>query len=467
MSHHFPAEDAPAHLYWTAVYHDLGSPGNSWAGVYERNARWNMPNLAYFAVQYTLSEWLEPHAAQRGFLLILLVCWIGSIHLLAHSTHGRVTVGSLAALLLFHNWALYMGFFSYLFGIPALLAGVALLVTLKSRPASGAGVRLGLLAGLATVAYYAHFVTGVLLVVAILLAAALEWRQSRALAYRLFLTAVVPVCLGVSYVLTRPFGEGGASWALSSAVKRFVGFAFWRGFASPGIGFWLTLGAFAALCTLLCARAIYAWRRGELSSGVRFVMIFGACLTVIYFLAPLRVGQGGFVNDRILLALWAVLLPVLGTGLRKRSRVAILALIALLLGWQAITYSLRSRRFGEQYWALMEQAATIPDGSVVRYVQPYEASHFEHSFVAPFMDGGEIAYHCRCVLVEDSWKGAPFYWVAIHEANRRPPDYDVWLSPGDSGGAAQLNRSPVSRAGLSLRVLRVERSPDAGKPPAP
>jgi hypothetical protein len=196
-------------------------------------------------------------------------------------------------------------------------------------------------------------------------------------------------------------------------------------------------------------------------------MIFGACLTVIYFLAPLRVGQGGFVNDRILLALWAVLLPVLGTGLRKRSRVAILALIALLLGWQAITYSLRSRRFGEQYWALMEQAATIPEGSVVRYVQPYEASHFEHSFVAPFMDGGEIAYHCRCVLVEDSWKGAPFYWVAIHEANRRPPDYDVWLSPGDSGGAAQLNRSPVSRAGLSLRVLRVERSPDAGKPPAP
>jgi hypothetical protein len=195
--------------------------------------------------------------------------------------------------------------------------------------------------------------------------------------------------------------------------------------------------------------------------------MFGACLTVIYFMAPLRVGQGGFLNDRIQLALWAVLLPVLGRGLGKRSRVAILALIALLLGWQAITYSLRSRRFGEQYGALMQQAATIPDGSVVRYVQPYEASHFEGSFVAPFMDGGEIAYHCRCVLVEDSWKGAPFYWVAINVAKRGPAGYDVWLSPGDSGVAAQLDPSRAPSAGMSLRVVRAEGSPHAGKPLTP
>ena len=466
MSRHFPAEDAPAHLYWTAVYRDLGSPGNPWVGVYERSVRWNTPNLAYFAIQNSLSGWLDPHTAQRVFLLLLLVCWVASIQRLALAAHGRLTVGAFAALLLFHNWTLYMGFFSYLFGIPALVAGVALLATQRSQASAGANRRLVALAGLAVVAYFAHLVTGVLLVLAILLAAALEWRRSRPAALRLLLTVVAPGILGFSYMLSQPFGQGGPTWVLSSAVKRFVGFAFWRGFAAPGFAFWLTLAAFAAVSTFLLARAIPTWRRGELGPGARFVLLFGAGLIVVYFLAPLRVGQGGFLNDRIHLALWAVLLPVLGTDLGRRGRVAVLGLVAILLGWQTISYSLRARRFGEQYESLVREAEAIPTGSVIRYVQPYDASHFEGSFVGPFMDGGEFAFHCRCVLVEDSWQGGPFYWVAILEPNTDRVDYDVWLSAEESAPRG-LEPAQASGAGLKLRVAPPQATPHTREPSTP
>jgi hypothetical protein len=466
MSRHFPAEDAPAHLYWTAVYRDLGTAGNPWAAVYERNVRWNTPNLAYFTIQETLSEWLDPHAAQQVFLLLLLVCWAGSIGWLALATHGRLTLGSFAALLLFHNWALYTGFFSYLFGIPALVTGVALLAGLLGEPSRRVNSRLLGLAGLAVVAYYAHLVTGVLLILAIVVAAALEWNRSRARACQLLLTAVVPVVLGVSYVVNRPFGEGGPTWVVSSAVRRFVGFAFWRGFAAPGPSFWLTLVAFAALCAFLCARAVLAWRRGEMGPGARFVLIFAACLVAVYFVAPLRVGQGGFLNDRIHLALWVVVMPVLGAGIQGRSGRIAASVIALLLGWQVVTYSARARRFGEQYALLMRQATGIPRGSVIRYVQPYEASHFEGSFVGPFMDGGEIAYHCRCVLVEGSWKGAPFYWVTIKDPANTRVDYDVWLS-GDPGAIVRPDSPVASGAGLTLQFARAGRATAPAEPSAP
>lgn len=466
MSRHFPAEDAPAHLYWTAVYRDLGSSGNPWVGVYERNTRWNTPNLAYFAIQNSLSEWLDPHTAQRVFLLLLVLCWVASIQRLALAAHGRLTVGAFAALLLFHNWALYMGFFSYLFGIPALVTGVAVLATQRRQASAGANLRLVILGGLAVVAYFAHLVTGVLLILAILLAAALEWRRSRGAAFRLLLPVVAPVSLGLGYALSQPFGEGGPTWVLSSAVKRFVGFAFWRGFAAPGFAFWVTLATLAALSTFLLARAMLTWRRGELGPGARFVLLFGACLIVVYFLAPLRVGQGGFLNDRIHLALWAVLLPVLGTGLGRRSRVAVFGVVAILLGWQTISYSLRTRRFGEQYESLLREAAAIPPGSVIRYVQPYDASHFEGSFVGPFMDGGEIAFHCRCVLVEDSWQGAPFYWVTILEPKTDRVDYDVWLS-AEGSARAGLDPAQGPGVGLRLKVARAEGTRRVREPSTP
>lgn len=470
MSLHFPAEDAPAHLYWTSVYRDLGHVGNAWSGKYQRNARWNAPNLAYFAVQYGLSGWLQPHLAQRVFLLLLVLAWVGSIHHLSIATHGRLTLGSFASLLLFHNWALYTGFFSFLFGIPAFVSGVATLVTLRARPGAGPDKhgRYLLLGVLTIIAYFAHLTTGVLLIGAVLMSAALEWRRSRTSALRLLATTAIPIILGISYVLTSPFGEGGPSWAFGSTVKRFFGFAFWRGFASPTPAFWLTLLVFAATCAALCVGGFRTWRRGELTPGARFIMVLAACLIAAYFIAPVRVGQGGFLNDRIHLALWAILLPALGTGLGRRTGRSIAALIALLLAWQIVTYSLRARRFGEQYAGLVQDATAIPPGSVIRYVQPYEASHFEGSFVAPFMDGGEFAYHCRCFLLEDSWDGAPFYWVTFKRAALRPADYNVWIfvrPRSASSGADRQRRPAVARLSLGFAPAAQYRAPD--EPNAP
>lgn len=440
-SSHFPTEDGPAYLYWTSVYRDLGEQANPRAAVFERNAHWNTPNLAYFGLQYGLSGWLEPHVAQRLILMLLLLCWVGSIHLLSLSTHGHLTLGSFAALLLFHNWSLYMGFFSFLFGIPALVCGVAILARLI-RPGTGpeGPSQYFLLGSLALVAYYLHLVAGMLLAGAILVAAVVHWRHSPTRARRLLATAALPILLAVWYVLGSPFGGGGMGWAVRSTIKRFLGFAFWRGFATPGAAFWVTLFIFASTCVILCVAGFRTWRKGALPVGARFVVILSCCFTAIYFIAPVSVGLGSFLNDRIHLALWAVLLPVLGVGLNKRVGASIGAAIALLLAWQVVDFSLRARRFGHQYDAIMRAAEAIPRGSTIRYVQPYEESRFENSFVAPFMDGGEIAYHCHCILVDNYWQNSPFYWVRTKPGPPRHVDFTVSIDPSPSPAGLEISR---------------------------
>jgi hypothetical protein len=452
-SRHFPSEDGPAYLYWTTVYRELGRDTGELSQVFERNARWNTPNLAYFGLQYGLSSVLDPHLAERVLLLLLLLGWGASIHVLSLVTAGRLTLGSFAALLLFHNWALYIGFFSFLFGIPAFVCGVALLVRLVDPGGERQPTwRYVLLASLAILAYYLHLVPGVLLTGAIVFAALVAWRRCPTQGRRLLLTAMAPVLMIIGFVLANSFGEGGVSWAVGSTIKRFVGFALWRGFARPDAGFWITLLLFAGTCSVLTLMGARSWRRGELPPGSQFVMMLATCLLALYFVAPIRVGIGGFLNDRINLALWAILLPVLGVGLGRKLRAGIALTLAVLLAWQVVDFSLRARRFGEQFEALLAEAERIPRGSTIEYVQPYEASRVEGSFAAPFMDGGEIAYHCRCLLIGNYWQNSPFYWVRTRPGAPTHVDYLVSFErPSELSGA---RRTEADRP-----LLRVEPGP--------
>jgi hypothetical protein len=454
-SPYFPSEDGSAYLYWTSVFRGLADPTGPLAAVFERNIHWNTPNLAYFALQYGASAWLEPHLGQRLLVLLLLVWWVGSIHLLSLAAPGRLTLGSFAALLLFHNWALYMGFFTFLFGIPCFVCGIAVLIRLLD-PGPQPTWRYALVGGLAVLAYYLHLVAGALLGGGVVLAAILVMRRSPARSGGLLLAAGPVLLLLVGYVVAGPFGGGGLGWAVRSTLKRFVGFAFWRGFAVPDLGFWLTLALFACTCVVLCLYGLRAWRRNELPPGSRFVMVLSAWLVLLYFAAPVKVGIGSFLNDRILLALWAVLLPVLGAGLSRRAGVTIGLAIGVLLGWQVLDFSLRARRFGLEFGRLMQTAAeAIPAGSTIDYVQPYEESRFENSFVAPFMDGGEIAYHCHCILVNNYWQNSPFYWVRTRPGQPRQVDLRVSIDgpPGGPGtGVDSTTPSGQSREQLRLRL---------------
>ena len=454
---HFPTEDGPAHAHWTAVYRDLGDSASAWAPYLERSVRWNAPNLSYFALQYALTAALEPHAAQKLIVTLVLLAWAGATALLARAASGRLGLGAFAALLLLHSWILYSGFLSFLIGVPVLVLSVALLLDVEARRERGDAVaaRTALLALPGVVAYYSHIVTGALFV-ALLLLGALYFARRDARHAGALLAAALPTCLlGATYVLGSPFGEGGAVWAtFGDTVKRFVGLAFWRGFAARDAGFFLSLGLVGVTLLALCAGAVRARRRGEGSRAVDFVLLGALCLAALYFVAPRRVGEGSLIRERIQLVMWAVLLPALGAGLPRRARQGVAAAIALLAAWQLADFTLRARRFDAQVAGVLAQArGAIPAGAVFRFPQRYEDSQFERSWVGPLVElGSDVALHRRAVLVGAHHPLTPFYWV------RYRPGAD---SAATLTATIEERRAATGRGSLTLVVRPAGRAAPA------
>lgn len=443
MGLHFPTEDGLAHLHWVDVYRELGVAGNASAEFYERSIRWNTPNLSYFALHYALSAVVDSHVAQQIVISLLILGWVAAVHVLSVSARGALTLGALASLLLIHSSWLYGGYLTFLVGVPILLLSVAVLVRAVRSGESASRTRsYFLLALLGVIAYYSHFVVAGLFLFVILLAIVFYGRSVPSLTRPLAIAALPTGVLILSYLLGgSSFGPGSIRWEpMRKTVARFVGLAFFRGFARADLVFWLALALAGAIFLALCWSALVTYRGGarKLPTAGRFLLLVAGGLVVLYFVSPDGVGQGYNLKGRIQLMMWAWLLPSLPYAMRDGSRRALLAGICVLLGWQVADFSLRARRFNREYAGVLEQAKALPVGATLKSVVTYENAGFDGSFIRVLAQSPEdIAGHCRCVLIEGYHPSATFYWVRAL-ANRRSADYLIAYEPQRSGSPLAL-----------------------------
>lgn len=438
MGSHFPTEDGLAHMYWADVYRELGNAGTPWQAFYERNALWIMPNLSYFALQYALSAIVEPHMAQKIIISLLLLGWVAAIHFLSVSISRELTIGALASLLLIHSSWLYGGYLNFLIGVPILLISLALHARIfgLSRMSS-LTLPYVLLALLGIVGYYSHFVVAGLFLILVLLSIIFSlFSRQRFPSHALFLAiATLPTCLlTLIYLLGSSFGPGRIRWEpLQKSVTRFVGLAFFRGFATGDLAFWLALALLGVIFASLCFSAVCAFRNEQVPLAGRFILLVAASLALLYFISPEGVGQGHNIKARLQLVMWAWLLPSLPYSMSDRARAAVLAGVSLLLCWQITDFSLRIRRFNQDYMAVLEQAEALPPGTTLKSMLRYENAGFEGSFIRVLAHSPEdVAYHCRCVLVSGYHPSTAFYWIRSRPEVREAPDYllDLEQLPG-------------------------------------
>ncbi len=427
MGSHFPTEDGLAHMYWMNVYRELAVTSSFWEAFYLRNVHLSTPHhLLYFALEYAVSGVFEPHLAQKIISSLLILAWVATVHFVSISICGELTLGALASLLLIHSAWLYGGFFGFLIGILILLISLALLARIFAPSRTASPTRLFvILSVMGIVAYYSHLVCAGLFLILVFLAILFYSRRfpSRVL---LLAVATLPTCLLIiSYLLYGTFGAGSIRWeTIQRSVARFVGLAFFRGFATPNLPFWFALALLGVVLTSLCFSAVRAFIRGELPDTRRFVLYVSAFLAVVYFVSPEYVGEAGNFNGRLQFAMWAWLLPTLPYRMSNRARAAVLIGVSLLLCWQVADYSLRVRRFNRTYAAVLERAESIPPGATLKSVLRYENAHFEGSFIRVLAHSPEdIAYHRRCVLLSAFHSSLPFYWVRNRPDVRDAPDY--------------------------------------------
>jgi len=434
---HFPTEDGMAHLYWVDVFRQLGRAGSVWEPFYARNVQWNTPNLSYFAIHYGLSAIFEAHLALQIFLTLLIVSWLAAIHYLSVSVSGRLGLGSVASLLLIHSSWLYGGFFSLLVGVPILLVSLGLLTGIFATPTSPpSAARFILFAVLGVGSYYSHFVSACLFLILSLAFLVFYARRSPARAGNLMLALLPVSLLCLSYLLGGSSGLGGPYWepVFKSAAK-FIGQAYFRGFGAPAPSFWLALAGFEVILLVLCFSALNGVRGGGLSHHRQLILALALFLTVLYFVAPERVGQGGNLKARVQFAMWAWLLPTLPFRLSQRIQRVTLIAICLVLAWQVADFAGRARRFNQAYAAVLARAESLPEGATFRSDLEYDDAGFERSFIRVLAHFAEdLGYHRRGVVVAGYHPARSFYWIRPRVSGDTIPEYRLTILPERASG---------------------------------
>lgn len=320
----FPSQDGPAHVENSRILRELISGHSAlYAQFYELN-RALLPNLACEAVLAPLLGAVSPVLAERILLSAHVLAFPLAVRWLIAQLGPRCRFLSMLAFPLIFNWTLYMGFYNFNTGVPALLLALLACLRFHSRPSLFSAVGL---AAAALLAYFCHLVTFLVLTLVLgsYFALAIVWRD-RVMMRRsggglLLLTPALGL-LGLW-----GFGHGRETWTrapVGTMVQRLFSplVAFREEEGAPALLLLLVLLSLAAL-GLRTRLAIPGRQPGD-PLLVALVVFFAA-----YFAAPASVGDATFVHAR--LALFAPLLLLLWLGTLERS--ALLFRPVLFLGF--------------------------------------------------------------------------------------------------------------------------------------
>jgi hypothetical protein len=262
----------------------------------------------------------------------------------------------------------------------------------------------------------------------------------------------------MSYFAESSLGGGGLRWEpVGKTVARFVGLAFFRGFAAPTFDFWVALAVFAVTILVLLAAAVRGrWLKAPAPSGPmsRLFAVLAVCLVVLYVVVPDGIGDGYNLKGRLQLIMWAWLLPSLPATKNLTARKAVIVGVAAVLLWQVVAFGTRARAFNASYDRALTAAAALPRGSILDRTSDYDHEVFDGSFIKVLAHAPEdVAYHCGCVLVAGYHPSTAFYWVRTLPTPGVLPAYrvDVRQGSGKDVSITITNRAAAPLAGAGGR----------------
>jgi hypothetical protein len=261
-------------------------------------------------------------------------------------------------------------------------------------------------------------------------------RQTPRRAVGLGVAAAPGTLLLASYLTADSLGAGGMRWEpVTKTIARFVGMAFFRGFAAPSVAFWLALAVFGAIVLMLCLDTVRAYwtrdgngdpGRDPMSAAMRLTVALVVCLAVLYVISPDGVGDGYNLKGRFQLVMWAWLLPALAYRGRLPSPPVIVAATAALLAWQIATFGVRTHRFNTAYDMARGRAPPLAPGATLERTLDYDHASFDGSFIKVLAHAPEdFAHRCGCVLLDGYHPSTAFYWVRTRSSGNEQLAYHV------------------------------------------
>jgi len=341
---YFPTQDGPSHLYNAAILHDLLNGGKEWGEYFTYQLK-ATPNLGFNLIVYPLLFLVKPLIAEKIFLTIyILLTGLSVRYFIRTFAPGKQMTVQLLAIPVIFNFTLMMGFYSYSIAVPVFIAAVALVWRNRN---SGAIFQFALCNISGVIIFYLHLIPFIFFLIV------------------LGVIAVTLLFAGKVLVSPPPFlGKGRGGDGVDSVISAPAGSVCWVTFirriatllpllilpasylgnskssgAPTGFSYLFSADRFMSLFSDLCtfstvslsplqiipaAAAMFATLllirslvkdcradRVTFDAGQKMLIILAAILTVIYFAAPFRFGDGSFFNDRFPWVILLIILPLL------------------------------------------------------------------------------------------------------------------------------------------------------------
>ncbi len=318
---YLPSNDGPAHLYSSWVSHRLASdPRDPLARWFVGNPQSIYPNAGYAEFLEALAAWMPIRVAERIGLSLYVLALPLAVGAFARSLRRDPVLPALFAAALTFGYLFFMGFFNFLWGVPAVFAFLTVVRRLLFRwswlSALSANALLALLFWLHLVAFGS----------ALLGAAVLAAMRRRFLPA---IGAVLPALLVTPWFWPQSVGPG-ARWSWSKSLWTHVEGALTLDIASAFGGVERAMAVGAGMIVMIAAIAgLGRERRGRVE-----IAALAGCFLLLAMTAPERIGVGAVLPERLAMFGWLFLgLGLdLGKGWKRTTAAAILVLAMIAHG---------------------------------------------------------------------------------------------------------------------------------------
>lgn len=351
LPRYLPTNDGPAHLYsaWVArqLADDPHDPLSKW---FYPNPHAIYPNAGYSEFLQVCARFLPIQRAERIALSLYFVALPLAVGFFARSLGRDPILPALFAAGISFSWLFFLGFFNFLWGVPAVFAFLGLEQRVLERPTVRGLVATNILLALT---FWFHLVAfGAALLAAAMLAL---------LARRIWTAAasVLPVVLLSPLFWPRTVGVS-AHWRWSHRLSEQFGDVIVMNIATAfggverqvavGMGFVIVVAALLGL-------------RRESRGRVAVIALVGMFFAGAV-IAPEAIGSGAALPERLALFAWLFLGLALDLG-RGRARVALAAFLAAAMGLHALFIAGQFRQFDRAMAVYMSGKEMIPKGARV------------------------------------------------------------------------------------------------------
>jgi len=313
---YFPSQDGPAHIYNAYVLKAFNDTEES--ALMREYYKLNLtlfPNWFSHAFMMVLMYIVPPLVAEKLLLSTIIALFPLSLFYFLDAVHKGKNLYGFLGFLFSYNYLLHMGFYSFSISVPMFFFALGYFVKHKEKMDLKNIAALNLLCILV---YFCHILSyGLLILSLTVLSITFFCRKPRRaigfLAYMLPLYFVM-----ANYLLSNGIGQSDNHFDIGQICGRFRSGHLWSYLLNTKSLMYFTdshliitrlmLVMLGALFMVTLYNRIR--QRKIMDKGNHFLLLF-VIITAIYFIMPSSMMSGGWINDRINLFIFPMLLPFL------------------------------------------------------------------------------------------------------------------------------------------------------------